>query len=169
MTKSHESTTAVPAVTGAHAHVSSKLETVPGVAPVTMETTTKEDRCPEWCVSDHQDDGAVDYDCHTGGIVLNLPNHVGDNAVNGRNVPWAPDRRGHSIEVRRSMWTVEQTDDPDDDRWTRSTDESVELSMDNSDPIGLLDDEVETLIGVLQLTLDQKRRYSQAEAQRFTR
>jgi len=41
--------------------------------------------------------------------------------------------------------------------------------LDNSDPIGLLDDEVETLIGVLQLTLDQKRRYSQAEAQRFTR
>lgn len=49
MTKSNE-----PTVTGAHADVSSKLETVPGVAPaVTMETITKAEVCPGWCVMDH--------------------------------------------------------------------------------------------------------------------
>ncbi|MDT0264326.1 hypothetical protein [Jatrophihabitans lederbergiae] len=169
MSKSNEPTNAVPAMTGdtvtsAQAHISSKLETVSGTV-----VATKEDRCPAWCISDHTGTTANGYDCYTGGTVINLPNHVGDNAVNGRNVPWSPERRGHSIEVRRSRWTVEQTDDHEDDRWMGSTDECIELSVDGFDGLGMNDDEVETLIGVLRLTLDQKRRYQLAEDQRFTR
>lgn len=155
MIKSSEPTTTVSAVTGdtvtgAHAHVSSKLATVPGAALVTMETITKEERCPAWCVMDHYtnpEQGADGYTCATAWTDIRLPSSTGDNALVSRM-----DGVERVVRVRRAAFTVEDTDEG---LRPGSTDESIELGVDGFDTVGLNEEETRLLIKLLGFHADR--------------
>ncbi len=150
MTKSNEPAMTGDAVTGAHAHVSSRLETVPGVAPVTMETITKAEVCPGWCVMDHYASpewGADGYTCATAWAVLTLPPSRYDNALVSRM-----DGVERVVRVRRAAFTVEDTDEG---IRPGSTHESIELGVDDFDTVGLNEEETRLLIELLGFHADR--------------